>query len=288
MVQTINDLYMELRRQFRAADISMGELEARELVAFVTGSDKRKTADWGFRYLDPETIARARAMAERRLNGEPLAYILGEWDFFGRTFTVNPHVLIPRSDTEPLCQLAIEDAKTLENPKILDLCCGSGCIGLTLAAEIPDARVAAIDLSEEALVVARENARRLGVTARYFTACGDALGQPDEHLGTFDLLLCNPPYITAQEMTELDKSVVDFEPRMALYGGEDGLDFYRNIARHWVKMMVPGGRMYFECGWHQAADVAKIFQARGMDDCFLAEDLSGIQRIVVVKAKGEV
>ncbi|MDR3766019.1 MAG: peptide chain release factor N(5)-glutamine methyltransferase [Butyricicoccus sp.] len=285
MTMTINDLYIELRRQFRAADISMGELEARELAAFVSGADKHKTADWGYRYLDPDTVKTAEEMAARRLEGEPLAYILGEWDFFGRTFVVNKNVLIPRSDTEPLCQLAIEDAKTLESPKVLDLCCGSGCIGLTLAAEVPDARIAAVDLSEDALIVARENARRLGVTARYFSVCGDALGLPDAHLGTFDLMLCNPPYITAAEMEELDNSVVNYEPRMALYGGEDGLDFYRNIARHWVKMMNPGGRMYFECGYRQAADVAEIFSARGMHDIFLAEDLSGIQRIVVVKAK---
>lgn len=285
MTMTINDLYIELRRQFRAADISMGELEARELAAFVSGADKRKTADWGYRYLDADTVHAAQDMAARRLAGEPLAYILGEWDFFGRTFAVNKSVLIPRSDTEPLCQLAIEDAKTLEAPKVLDLCCGSGCIGLTLAAEVPDARIAAVDLSEEALVVARENARRLGVTARYFTVCGNALSLPDPHLGTFDLMLCNPPYITAAEMEELDPSVADYEPRMALYGGEDGLDFYRNIARHWVRMMNPGGRMYFECGYRQAADVADIFASRGMHDIFLAEDLSGIQRIVVVKAK---
>lgn len=285
MTMTINDLYIELRRQFRAADISMGELEARELAAFVSGADKRKTADWGYRYLDADTVHAAQDMAARRLAGEPLAYILGEWDFFGRTFAVNKSVLIPRSDTEPLCQLAIEDAKTLEAPKVLDLCCGSGCIGLTLAAEVPDARIAAVDLSEEALIVARENARRLGVTARYFTVCGNALSLPDPHLGTFDLMLCNPPYITAAEMEELDPSVADYEPRMALYGGEDGLDFYRNIARHWVRMMNPGGRMYFECGYRQAADVADIFASRGMHDIFLAEDLSGIQRIVVVKAK---
>ena len=285
MTMTMNDLYIELRRRFRAADISMGDLEAREIIAYAAQVDKRQTADWGYRYLDDSAVQRVEGMAERRLAGEPLAHILGEWDFFGRTFTVNRNVLIPRPDTEPLCQLAIEDAKTLESPKLLDLCCGSGCIGLTLAAEVPDARVAAVDLSEEALVVARENARRLGVSARYFTVRGDALGLPDAHLGTFDLMLCNPPYVTAEEMEQLDKSVAAYEPRMALFGGTDGLDFYRNIARHWVKLMHPGGRMYFECGFQQASEVASIFEARGMRDIFLAEDLSGVQRIVVVKAK---
>lgn len=285
MTITINDLYIDLRRRFRAAGISMAELEARELTAFAAGADKRMTADWAYRYLDPDTAGRAYEMAERRVEGEPLAYILGEWDFCGHTFLVNRHVLIPRPDTEPLCALAIEDAKTLDAPKVLDLCCGSGCIGLSLLCAVPDARCCAVDLSEDALVVARENARRLGVAARYFTSAGNALSLPDAHLGAFDLMLCNPPYVAAAEMEELDRSVAAFEPRMALYGGEDGLDFYRNIAKNWVKMMNPGGRMYFECGWKQAQEVASIFDAHGMSDIFMAEDLSGILRIVVVKAK---
>ena len=282
---TINDLYMEIRKKFRAANISMAELEARELTAFVTKTDKRMTANWAYCYLDMQTVETAREMANRRLANEPLAYILGEWDFYGYTFIVNKNVLIPRSDTEPLCQLAIEDAKTLENPKIIDLCCGSGCIGLVLAAEVPNARVVAVDISEDALVVARENARRLAVTNRYSTSIGNALEKPDEHLGKFDIMLCNPPYITEQEMKELDKSVLDYEPHLALFGGTDGLDFYRNIAKNWVKMMNLGGRIYFECGYKQSNDVADIFKTLGMSDIFLAEDLSGIQRIVVIKAK---
>lgn len=163
MTITINDLYIDLRRRFRAAGISMAELEARELTAFAAGADKRMTADWAYRYLDPDTADRAYEMAERRVEGEPLAYILGEWDFCGHTFLVNKHVLIPRPDTEPLCALAIEDAKTLDSPKVLDLCCGSGCIGLSLLCAVPDARCCAVDLSEDALVVARENARRLAL-----------------------------------------------------------------------------------------------------------------------------
>ncbi len=282
---TINELYMEIRKKFRAADISMAELEARELTAFVTKTDKRMTANWAYCYLDDNTVEKARQLTERRLNHEPLAYILGEWDFYGYTFMVNKNVLIPRSDTEPLCQLAIEDAKTLENPKVIDICCGSGCIGLALAAEVHNARVVAVDISEDALSVARENARRLEVTNRYSTSMGNALEKPDEHLGKFDIMLCNPPYITSDEMKELDKSVFDYEPHLALFGGTDGLDFYRNIAKNWVKMMNDGGRMYFECGYKQANDVAEIFKNLGMTDIFLAEDLSGVQRIVVIKAK---
>lgn len=282
---TINELYMEIRKKFRAANISMAELEARELTAFVTKTDKHMTANWAYCYLDDNTVEKARQMTNRRLNNEPLAYILGEWDFYGYTFIVNKNVLIPRSDTETLCELAIEDAKTLENPKVIDVCCGSGCIGLALAAQVPNARVVAVDISEDALAVSRENARRLGVINRYSTSIGNALDKPNEHLGKFDIMLCNPPYITTNEMKELDKSVYDYEPHLALFGGTDGLEFYRNIAKNWVKMMNKGGRMYFECGYKQASDVANIFKNLGMSDIFVAEDLSGIQRIVVIKAK---
>lgn len=285
MTITINDLYIEIRRKFKKANISMAELEAREIIAFVTKTDRHMTANWAYCYLDLQTIQKIRDMAKRRLDNEPLAYILGEWDFYGYTFNVNKNVLIPRSDTEPLCQLAIEDAKTLENPKIIDLCCGSGCIGIALAKQVETAKIVAVDISEDALIVARENARKLGVANRYFTSCGNALQKPDEHLGKFDIMLCNPPYITEQEMKQLDKDVSDYEPHLALYGGVDGLDFYRNIAKNWVKMMNSGGRMYFECGYKQAKDVADIFKTLGMDDSFIAQDLSGIERIVVIKAK---
>lgn len=286
MSTTTNDLYIDLRRQFRAAEISMPDLEARELVAFACGVDKRCTADWAYRYLDEATIGTARALAERRLNGEPLAYLLGEWDFCGYTFTVNKNVLIPRSDTERLCELAVERANQIVNPKVIDLCCGSGCIGLTLLREVSDARVVAVDVSDDALGVARENARRLGVTPRFFSALGDALGDPDEHLGKFHILVCNPPYITAEEMARLDRSVADFEPTLALYGGPDGLDFYRAIARRWGRMMLPGADMFFECGYRQYPQVGGIFEDAGFREIKILEDLSGVMRIVHVHVPG--
>lgn len=283
MTLTVNDVYMELRRRFKAADIPMPDLEARELAAFVSHADKRRTADWAYRYLDDATVEAARALAERRLNGEPLAYLIGEWDFYGYTFHITPDVLIPRTDTEKLCELAVLRAKEVVNPRVLDLCCGSGCIGLALLKEVSDARVAAVDISGKALSVARENANLLGVQARYVPLMGDAMGEPDPHLGRFHILVCNPPYITAAEMRELDHSVADFEPALALYGGEDGLDFYRSIARRWAGLVLPGGRMYFECGWRQATQVAGVFEDCGFRQISIEEDLSGVPRIVVIE-----
>lgn len=283
MTMTVNDLYMELRRRFKAAGISMPDLEARELTAFACGADKRRTAEWGYRYLDDDTVAGAQMLAERRLNGEPLAYLIGEWDFYGYTFKVTPSVLIPRSDTERLCEMAIRFANQIVNPRVLDLCCGSGCIGLALLREVDDARVAAVDISSEALSVARDNANALGVQTRFFPLGGDALGEPDPHLGRFHILVSNPPYVTADEMRTLDRSVADFEPALALYGGEDGLDFYRSIARKWSKLVLPGGVMLFECGYRQYPQVAGVFEECGFADIAIEEDLSGVPRIVVVK-----
>ncbi|WP_087065113.1 peptide chain release factor N(5)-glutamine methyltransferase [Intestinibacillus massiliensis] len=280
MTETINDLYMQLRRRFKDADIPMPALEARELTAAAAAVDKRQTANWGYIYLTEGTIARAEALARRRLAGEPLAYLLGEWDFYGLTFKVTPDVLIPRSDTERLCELAIARVQTGMEPRVLDLCCGSGCIGIALLKNVDDARVVSVDISEEALAVTRENAFRCGVSARHIALRADALAPPDERLGRFHLIVCNPPYITAEEMRGLDRGVRDYEPVLALYGGDDGLDFYRNIAAHWKDALLPGGALLFECGYRQYTQVAGVLEEYGWTDIDIQEDLSGVLRIV--------
>ncbi len=283
MAETIYDLYAATRKKFKAAGVSMPELEARELIAVATGMDKSRTADWGHRYTDEPTRARANELAERRLNGEPLAHLLGEWDFMGLTFRVTPDVLIPRPDTERLCELAIERANQVVRPRVLDLCAGTGCIGLSLVHEVADARVVLMDISDAALSVERENARRLGVHDRTIVMRGDALKAPAAGLGKFHILTCNPPYITGQEMGELDRSVAAYEPHLALYGGADGLDFYRAIAENgWLDLLLPGGCAYFECGWRQYEDVAAILDETGKGRVSVEEDTFGVQRIVVL------
>lgn len=283
MTKTINDVYMQLYKRFRDADDPQPSLAARELTAYACRVDKDRTAEWGHTYLDDATVDYAHLLCDRCLYGEPLAYILGEWDFYGLTFQVDKNVLIPRADTERLCELVIGRARDKVSPRILDLCCGSGCIGIAAAHEVEDARVTAVDFSDGALRVTRENARRLGVQARFVALKADVLEDPPGGMGEYDILVSNPPYVTRQEMQELDRSVSEFEPHEALYGGPDGLDFYRAICKKWSSLLVPGGVALFECGWQQAADVAAIMEKTHYTGVGITEDLSGVPRIVFGK-----
>ena len=146
MTKTINDVYMQLYKRFRDADEPQPSLAARELTAYACRVDKNQTAEWGHIYLDDATVDYAHLLCDRCLYGEPLAYILGEWDFYGLTFQVDKSVLIPRADTERLCELVIEQARQKVSPRILDLCCGSGCMGIAAAPEVEAARVTAVDV----------------------------------------------------------------------------------------------------------------------------------------------
>ena len=283
MTKTINDVYMQLYKRFRDADDPQPSLAARELTAYACRVDKDRTAEWGHTYLDDATVDYAHLLCDRCLYGEPLAYILGEWDFYGLTFQVDKNVLIPRADTERLCELVIGRARDKVSPRILDLCCGSGCIGIAAAHEVEDARVTAVDFSDGALRVTRENARRLGVQARFVALKADVLEDPPGGMGEYDILVSNPPYVTRQEMQELDRNVSEFEPHEALYGGPDGLDFYRAICAKWSSLLVPGGMALFECGWQQAADVAAIMEETHYTGVGITEDLSGVPRIVFGK-----
>lgn len=281
MTKTLNDIYMDIRKRFKDADVSSPYLEARELCAFVCGVDKNSMANWGFLYISDSTCEKCVAYAERRLNGEPLAYLLGEWDFYGLTFNVTPDVLIPRSDTESLCEAAVKCAQNVVNPRVLDLCCGSGCIGVSIAKYVEDARVTAIDISENALRVTRENAARHKVTPRFAAILRSALEPPEENLGKFHIIVSNPPYISSREIPTLDISVKAYEPMLALDGGEDGLIFYRSISEKWKDALLPDGKLFFECGMGQFTEVAAILEDCGYKNIEILEDLSGVKRIVV-------
>lgn len=280
MVTTVWERYRSMCRQLARLDVAESELEAREIVAFAAGLDARRMTDWKITPLSAEAARRADALLRRRQAGEPLAYLLGEWDFYGYTFAVTPDVLIPRSDTEWLCDAAVREAKARSAPRVLDLCCGSGCIGISLALAVPQAAVTAVDCSESAIAVTRRNAQRYALAApRFLAACGDARA-PDSIAGVFDIVVSNPPYITEQEMRALDRSVAQYEPHMALFGGADGLDFYRAMARRPAFALAAGGRIFLECGWKQGNAVAQLFRAAGWRDVQLQCDLAGIPRIV--------
>lgn len=284
MEQNVRTLLAHVRARLDQAGaevIPMPDLEARELTACALGVDRRLLPALGAQPVRQEAWQQAEDLTDRRLGGEPLAYVLGEWDFYGITLRVTPDVLIPRSDTERLCELAIERVHGQTAPQVLDLCSGSGCIALALLHEVRAAQAIAVDLSPDAVAVANDNAVRLGLQDRYQCVIGSALEPPPAaYCDRFDLMVCNPPYITAEEMGELDHDVADFEPHLALYGGPDGLDFYRTIMKTWRYAVKPGGQLLFECGWKQGEDVAAICRQAGLTDVQVETDYAGVPRIV--------
>ena len=204
------------------------------------------------------------------------------------TLTVTPDVLIPRDDTVVVTELAIKKAMYLEqNPRILDLCTGSGCIGLAIARRVKDARVTLGDVSAAALRVARRNVSQLKLTGRVNCVAMDALKPAQEFLGTYDLIVSNPPYVTTQEMETLDPSVRDFEPHLALDGGADGLDFYRAIIKNYSSALAPRGYLCFEFGMGQENAVCSLLMRGGYEILELKKDTAEITRAVLAQKREE-
>ena len=280
MAITYNDLYLDIRRRLRAADSGDPTLEARELVAFACGKTKEELLRDGRLYVTPEVEARVRALVQRHLDGEPTAYLIGEWEFYGLPLDISRDVLIPRPDTEVLAGLAIDFVKTQGECRVLDLCAGSGCVGLAVASQCPGSRVVLGELSEGALRICRQNIRRNGLSGRVVPMQMDALAPPPAQLGEFRCLVSNPPYIPAGDIPGLDPSVREFEPHMALDGGEDGLDFYRNLAGEWKNALSVGGKIFLEVGIGQADDVLRLLRTQGFGDLEITKDLNGIPRVV--------
>jgi len=216
--------------------------------------------------------------------GEPLPYILGEWEFYGLPLHVDRNVLIPRDDTCAVVGLAINQAIFLpHDPRILDLCTGSGCIGLAIASRVKDARVTLADISREALAVAKKNIAINKMTGRVSCIQADALSPAPAFLGKFDMIVSNPPYITGDEMAELPASVKDFEPHLALFGGRDGLDFYRSIVAHYSKALKPGGYLALEFGMGQGDDVCAILTENGYTILERTKDFNDRERAVLAQ-----
>jgi len=283
-VATYQDLFLDIRQKLRAAGVEAVDLHARELIAFASG----KTTDAVIRdkalFATSDIVSRAHEVCDRRVSGEPLAYILGEWDFYGVNLKITPDVLIPRMDTEVLVDWSANVIKEKFGGKFrfLDLCSGSGCIGLALAKAFPESRGIMADVSKKAVELAAENAKRLDLHRRVIAVEGDVLAPPNKtFLGSFDAILSNPPYITGEEMKELDPSVVNFEPQGALFGGEDGFKFYRAIVEGWLPQILrPGGFIAFECGYRQAHELGALLKQHGYENIKIVEDTAGIARVV--------
>ena len=282
MVKRYGELYLEARRALRASEGENASFVARELLGFASGKSAAALMADRELYASEQTAERMEQYTARALQGEPLAYILGKWSFYGLELTVTPDVLIPRDDTMAVTELAIGKLREMEPPqRVLDLCTGSGCIGLAIAHQIETARVTLADLSQPALRIARKNIADLKMIGRVNALQADVREPAPKFWGQFDLIVSNPPYVTAQEMTELDVSVRAHEPEMALDGGEDGLMFYRAIVRHWTQILRPGGWLMFEVGEDQADAVMALMTEEKYTDVTALEDTAGIRRVVV-------
>ena len=287
MPKTNNELYLMARNALKKAGVEAYSLEARLITAHACGKTKEAFLRDLALYSSNECEQRVKDLIERRLNGEPMAYITGEWEFFGLPLEVTPDVLIPRSDTEVLVETALRALVGRKmDARILDLCSGSGCIGCALAHELPAARVVQVDISDAALEIGRRNARRNRLN-RVIGLRADALKKPPMSIGSFDLIVSNPPYVPSIEILTLDSSVRDFEPLGALDGGEDGLMFYRSIVRWWRPLLRPGGWLMFEVGEDQSDAVLALMREAGMENLYAVEDTQGIKRVVVGRVPSE-
>ena len=288
MVKTYSELYHDVRNELLETEGQDASQVAREIVCAASGLPAADIISGRSLYADDQTIRRIREYVARKKTGEPLAYILGEWDFCGMTLTVTKDVLIPRDDTMAVTELAIKKAMFLEqNPRILDLCAGTGCIGLAIAHRVKDARITLGEISPGAIRVAKKNITDQKLTGRVSCMPVDARKPASKFLGTFDMIVSNPPYVTEAEWEALDSSVRDFEPRLALVGGEDGLDFYRAILDNFTPALKPGGYICFEFGMGQHDAVQAILEQHGYTVLQMRRDTGDIIRAVLAQYKRE-
>ena len=222
MATTYNNLYLDLRRSFRMAGIEAAALEARELICHAAHkSQEQFWADINY-YIPSDLQREVEELAHRRLEGEPAAYLLGEWSFCGLDLDVNPTVLIPRTDTEAVAEQAVRRTREAgSQARVLDLCCGTGCIGLAVATYAPDCRVVLADWSSDAVRLCRQNIRRTGRQNNAICFQADAREIPPKPFGQFDVIVSNPPYIPTADIETLDESVRCYEPHLALDGGDN-------------------------------------------------------------------
>lgn len=267
----------ETAEALRAAGLEDAPFEARQLFYAATG----RRALPGPQALTEEEAARLRALTARRCAREPLQYLCGEWDFLDLTLAVGPGVLIPRPETETLAEAAIAFLQTRRAPAALDLCSGTGCIALALAAHVPGARVTAVELSKAAFAYLTANCARCGGAVR--CVCADAFAWQSECAPeSLDLITANPPYVTEDEYRALAPELF-FEPRMALVAPEEGLAFYRHIAPAYFAALRADGALFFEIGAAQGEAVAAICREAGYARVRLLRDAAGRPRCITAE-----
>ena len=284
MPKTYNELYIETRAALRAAGIEAWALEARLLVCAAAGKSQEMLLRDLQLYSSDAIETRLNGLTERRLAGEPAAYVTGSWEFYGLELYVTPDTLIPRSDTEVLVDCVLEkiEGRSL-GLRLLDLGTGTGCVGLALLCQMPGARAVLADKSAAALAVAERNAAALGLTGRADCVRLDMRSTPPASLGSFDCIVSNPPYVRTGELATLDRGVRDYEPHTALDGGADGLEFYRAILKNDLRLLRRGGWLLLETGEDQAQAVTALLRKAGLRGVGTARDTQGYERVAFGK-----
>ena len=280
VIKTLNDIYLDLRSKLIKDNRRQADLEAREVCACGAGIASGEFEKAKGLFMSAESAEKIYSLFGRLRNDEPLPYIIGEWDFFSLTFKTPPGVLIPRPDTETLVEYALKASKKKPPSRVLDLCCGTGCVGIAFAKHLPGARVVLADISKDAIKAAKENIALHNLSGSVYTLSLDVTEGYKEALGKFDLIMANPPYIASEEIKTLDRSVRDFEPHLALDGGPDGLSFYRILGSKWKAALNPGGLLLIECGINQSAHVKAILKQASFKMLRVHKDLSGKERVV--------
>lgn len=270
-----------VRDLFRRAGIETPELDARIFAEAAFGMDRLTLVNREREIATPEQLRALEALAARRLKGEPVSRIIGEKEFWGLSFRLNDATLVPRPETEMLVQRGLEVVGPLDRPRILDLGTGTGCIAVSMLTEFSDMSAVAVDLSKDALDMARFNADRHGVGDRFETRQGSWF-DPLEPGERFDLIVSNPPYIESAAIETLMVEVRDHDPRLALDGGPDGLRPYRAIAREAASFLRPGGAVLLEIGTGQGSAVTDLFAEAGFKRIEVEHDLNGHERMIVV------
>ena len=276
------ELSVYIKGKLSDCGLTEGEasFEMREMLSYVYGKDPLAILLCDGE-VDSDSLKRIEGMLRERQEGRPLAYITGERNFYGYTFEVNEHTLIPRFETELLCETAINKIRERRYESLLDLCTGSGCIAITLNLET-GIRADASDVDGDALLMAQKNAGRLGSAVDFIRS--DLF---QDITGKYDIIVSNPPYISEKDYNSLDRSVRDFEPEKALLAGYDGCDFYRRITEQLKDHLNPGGTVMFEIGYDQGNAVSDMLDKAGFHYIDVIKDYSGFDRIVTGELSDE-
>jgi len=280
---SVSEALRLVAQAFRTASIAEADVDARVLVGYALHLDRAKLVAQSDRILEEREVTVISALAARRLRHEPVSRILGQKEFWSLSLSVTPDVLVPRPETETVVESALDFVEhgglRMKKLRIIDIGTGSGALMLALLRELPNAIGTGTDVSKAALQVARANAAHCGLERRCsFVACDIASGVQ----GPFDLVVSNPPYIAHDEIASLAPEVRDYDPTVALDGGDDGLAAYRAIAAEAARLLAPGGRLFVELGAGQESEVRAVFTNAGLSVGPARKDLTGIPRVLGV------